>query len=101
MKFLYELQSATMASILKELYSFYLEPKDQAKYDLISKYRRTVSYRLIKEYYRLHAKGTVALNPHLTNLIYEANPLLKMIPKQEFSGKYYPISLIYGEKPDK
>ncbi len=36
--------------------------------------------------------------PLIRDLLYDANPLLKLIPKNDsFAGKYYPTPLIHGK----
>ena len=86
-----------MANILKEFYGFWLNEADQAKYDLIKRYWKTVSYRLIKEWNVLRAKGFKQGAERMKNLWYKDHPLLAAVPKG-FEGKYYPIPLVYGGK---
>lgn len=94
------MNSSEMANILKELYGFWLNEADQAKYDLIKRYWKTVSYRLIKEWNVLRAKGFKQGVERLSLLIsIKSNPLLRMLPKKEpFFGSYYPVPLVYGGK---
>lgn len=87
---------------LTELYSFYLEPEDRSKHDLIEKYYKVVSYRLIREYNALQAKGLEQGAARFQDLIYRENPFFKLLKNDSsWQGKYVPVPLQYEAKSEK
>lgn len=88
----------SLGQALKELYSWYLPPAEQAKFYLIERYWKLLSYRLIKEYNRLDHKrrteGVKHTNQLFANRIYNRNPFLELAKnRDEFVGKYVPVLL--------
>jgi hypothetical protein len=85
----------SVAQTLKDLYGFWLEPRDQAEFDLIERYWKIVSYRKIRRWNQLREKGKTQPSP-LEKIWNAQNPWLELLEKQDpMPGKYIPIPLIY------
>lgn len=98
--------------LFKEIYGWYWEDKkEQIKYDLIQKYNKKVSERLIKEAKELGKKAAEAgkTDSPLAKLIPNTNPFLSLVPKNNKDNSFYNQPIILGltdgkisfMKPDK
>ncbi len=92
--------SSIFNEVLKELYDYLYLPKEQVAITLVHKYKEKLS----AEYLDRHAKLLAEWKPEAKirvaemwkSLIYDKNPFLAMIPKEnQFAGKYYPVPIKY------
>lgn len=72
---------STLNNMFKEHYSYILNEKDQAKYDLICRYSNKCSYRLLIEKDKLRKKAKENGNKMWTDLIQHESPLFKELKK--------------------
>ncbi len=87
----------SIIAMLKECYSFSLYGKDRAKYNLIERYEGKVSAQLRFDKKQLRKKGEEQSKEEWRQLFNRPNPLLAMIGKSEFIGKYMPVPLVYHD----
>lgn len=91
-------KSTKMAEYLKDIYGFYLPPSEQKTLDLIERYWKKVSPRLIKKYHELNQKGKGQAN-FLKDIVYSKNPFLEMVKNNHNNCiVYHPIKISYENK---
>jgi hypothetical protein len=87
--------------VLKELYEFYLDEKDQATCSLIERYWKILPYKFIKKYNNLQCKGKTQGKKQLEFLTYQDNPFLNLIKNPSCSDKYTSIYIKYQNDTNK
>ncbi len=71
-----------------------LEGRDRRTYYLIDRYRDKVSARLLTVQEKLRAKGKLAFDASLREMLDRPNPLLRLIPKgEDYVGAYVPVPI--------
>lgn len=87
-------------SILKELYDFQYTDNEEIFINLVERYRdklpRPIAARklnLVRVIRRAAKKRAAETFRHL---VYGANPFLRLIPKEDFSGAFIPVPLKFG-----
>lgn len=89
---------SSLTAMFKEYYQFSLNDRDQAKFDLITRYWDKTSVQLKYEHKKLKEKGAAQGEDNLKKIIYAKNPLLDLISSssEPWFGKYVPVPISYG-----
>jgi len=84
-----------LVAVLRELYDYSFNDKEQAQFDLTNRYYDRVSDRLKKELEALKIVGKERAKEIFKTFLYSENPFLKLMSKDnDFQVSYYPIPII-------
>lgn len=86
-----EYDNRSISLILKDLYSFYLNEKDQKTIYLIERYWKVLPYKILRKYNSFQVKGKKQGDNILKDLVYANNPLLKLLLKDTSKGVLLPV----------
>lgn len=91
------LTAKELNEIFREVYDYSYLPKQQVFISLFERYKKKASPEFVSKaeqqinFWRPQAKERARVM--WTSLVYSENPLLKMIKKDSFKGKYVPVPL--------
>lgn len=95
------LSTSNLISVLREYYDYAYLPEQEAFSNLVERYKDKISPELIQKHKRLmkiwKPEAKKRASEQMKNIIYDSNPFLKMVPKDDsFKGVYIPIPIKYS-----
>lgn len=90
----------SLGHALREIYDFQLNDSDWATHNMIERYWKILSYRLIRKYNQLREKGREQAREQYSQLILFRNPWLESIKNHSTGGMNFPTPTIYYKGDD-